>query len=109
MSQVQDLNKLPFDFLKLHQMQIIKGTKLEKEYSVAPQDFINFTVDQYISLLIEYLEKLKPDIIVERFISESPREKLIAPRWGLKNYEFVAKLEKEMNRRQAYQGRLYVC
>jgi len=108
LSQTDQLNDLTFDFLKLHQMQIIRGTKLEHEYSAYPNDFIRMTVDEYIELLITYLERLKPEIIIERFISESPLNKLIAPRWGLKNFEFVAKLEKEMIRRQTFQGKSFI-
>jgi len=107
LNQTEQLNELSFDFLKLHQMQIIKGTKLEYEYSAYPQDFIRLNVEEYIDLLITYLEKLKPEIIIERFISESPRDKLIAPRWGLKNFEFVSKLEKEMIYRQTFQGKSF--
>ena len=88
-------------------MQIIKGTKLEHEYSAYPQDFIRLNVEEYIDLLITYLERLKPEIIIERFISESPLDKLIAPRWGLKNFEFVARLEKEMIKRQTFQGKSF--
>ncbi|MEA1877286.1 MAG: TIGR01212 family radical SAM protein [Bacteroidota bacterium] len=109
LKQTEELNELSFDFLKLHQMQIIRGTKLEHEYSAYPQDFLRLNVDEYIDLLITYLEKLKPEIIMERFISESPLDKLIAPRWGLKNFEFVAKLEKEMIRRQTFQGKSFSC
>lgn len=108
LNQTEQLNELSFDFLKLHQMQIIRGTKLEDEYSAHPQDFLRLNVDEYVDLLITYLEKLKPEIIIERFISESPLDKLIAPRWGLKNYEFVAKLEKEMIRRQTFQGKSFI-
>ncbi|MCK5820341.1 MAG: TIGR01212 family radical SAM protein [Bacteroidales bacterium] len=108
LNQTDQLNKLSFDFLKLHQMQIIRGTKLEYEYASNPQDFTRMDVDEYIDLLITYLEKLKPEIVIERFISESPLDKLIAPRWGLKNFEFVAKLEKEMIRRQTFQGKSFI-
>jgi radical SAM protein (TIGR01212 family) len=100
------LNSLNFDFLKLHQMQIIRGTKMEKEFSENPDDFIQLTASDYINLIIEFLERLNPNIIVERFISESPLDKLIFPKWGLKNFEFVNKLEAEMHRRNTYQGRL---
>jgi len=56
---------------------------------------------------VDFLELLNPRIIVERFISQSPRELLIAPHWGLKNFEFVAKVEKRLKERNTEQGRLY--
>ncbi len=101
------ISKLNPDFLKLHQLQVIRGTKIEKEYQDYSGDFIKFNADEYIDLTIRFLELLKPQIILERFISQSPPEKLIAPKWGLKNFEFTAKLEKEMRLRETYQGRLF--
>lgn len=107
LEHVIKLNSLDFNFLKLHQMQIIKGTRMEKEYSLNPMDFIKLSSIEYIDLLIRFLEKLKPEIIIERFISESPSDKLIAPKWGLKNFEFVSKLEAELIRRNSHQGIFY--
>lgn len=109
LSHAGKLSALPFDFLKLHQLQIIKGTKMASEFMQFPGDFMQFTADQYIDLTIRFLELLNPEIILDRFISESPVEKLISPRWGLKNYEFTAKLEKEMRIRNTWQGRLINC
>jgi len=99
------LSSLPFHFLKLHQLQIIHGTKMSVEFDEHPEDFLQFTAEEYIDLTIRFLEKLNPAIILERFISQSPLEKLISPKWGLKNYEFTAKLENEMKRRETYQGK----
>ena len=66
------------------------------EYAENPADFHLFTeVSEYIDLVIDYVEHLRPDIVVERFVSQSPKDLLIAPDWGLKNYEFVARLQKE--------------
>ncbi|MDP3432404.1 MAG: hypothetical protein Q8T04_05495 [Bacteroidota bacterium] len=67
-----------------------------------------FTVDSYLDLVVKYLELLNPEIVVERFVSEAPDELLIAPRWGLKNFEFTAKLEKLLVEQDTWQGRLFV-
>ncbi len=99
------LSALPFNFLKLHQLQIIRGTQMAKEYELQSGDFIQFTAEQYIDLTIRFLELLRPDIILERFISQSPLDKLISPRWGLKNYQFTNKLVNEMLKRNTWQGR----
>ena len=66
-----------------------------------------FMVDEYLDLSVKYLELLNPKIIVERFVSEAPDELLVAPRWGMKNFEFTAKLEKLLEERDTWQGRLY--
>ena len=107
LEQAKVISKLPVKNVKLHQIQIHKHTKLEREFKTNPEDFNIFTVDDYIELVIDYLELLNPEIIVERFISQAPREKLIAPKWGLKNFEFVAKVDKRLAERNTWQGRLY--
>lgn len=107
-AQAEILSDLPLSTLKIHQLQLIRGTRMAHEYEERPEDFHLFTdVDEYIDLVIEYVEHLRPDLVVERFVSQSPKELLIAPDWGMKNYEFVARLQKRMKERGAYQGKKY--
>lgn len=107
LDQAKVISSLPIKNLKLHQLQIHKGTLLEKQYLQNPGQFKLFAVEEYIDLTVDYLELLNPNIIVERFISQAPAELLIAPKWGLKNFEFVAKVEKHLKQRDTWQGRLY--
>ena len=107
LDQARIISQLPVENLKLHQLQIHKGTRLFKEYQEHPEEFQMFTVDAYLDLVVHYLELLNPRIIVERFVSEAPDELLVAPRWGLKNFEFTAKLEKLLEDRDTWQGRLF--
>ncbi len=85
--QAPIISSLPLDILKIHQMQIIKGTRLAKEYAEHP--FHVYTVEEYIDVIVRYIGKLRKDLVLERFVSQSPKELLVAPRWGLKNYEFT--------------------
>ena len=102
------LSKLPIKSLKLHQLQIVKGTVLAKQYAKNPQSIRLFQPDEFIDLAIKFMEHLSPNIIIERFISESPLELLIAPKWnGLKNFEIVAKIEKRMKSINTFQGKYY--
>jgi radical SAM protein (TIGR01212 family) len=105
LEQARVISKLPVKNLKLHQMQIHRKTVLEKQYNQNPDQFHIFTVDEYIDLAIDYLELLNPAIIVERFVSEAPSKMVIAPQWGLKNFEFVAKVEKRLAERDTWQGK----
>ncbi len=108
LDQPELLSQLPIENLKLHQLQIQKGTVMANQYAKNPDMFNIFRfVEDYIDLVIAYLEKLNPDIFLERFVSQSPPDMVIAPNWGMKNYEFVAKLDKEMIKRDTWQGRLY--
>lgn len=107
-AQANVLSDLPLTTLKLHQLQLIRGTRMAREYAENPSDFHLFTdVDEYIELVVDYIEHLRPDLVLERFISQSPKELLIAPDWGVKNYEFVSRLQKRMKEKGAYQGKEY--
>lgn len=102
-----NINKLPLDMIKLHQLQIVKGTMLEKQWNNGMADVMTFSMDDYIDLCIRFLEYLKPSIGIERFISQSPKNLLIYPDWGVKNFEFIAKLTKRMKELNTFQSRLY--
>lgn len=105
--QAATLSALPITTLKMHQLQLIRGTRMAKEYEQHPEDFHLFGVEEYIDLVVDYVEHLRPDIILERFVSQSPKELLIAPHWGLKNYEFNHLVQKKMRLLGAYQGKKY--
>ena len=87
LTQADIISELPIDILKLHQMQVIKGTRLADLYHSNP--FHIFDVEEYIKLVTEYVMRLRPNITIERFASQSPADMLIAPRWGLKNHELT--------------------
>lgn len=101
------LSSLPITTLKLHQLQLIKGTRMAAEFEKQPEDFHLYTADEYIDLVIDYVEHLNPRIVLERFVSQSPKELLIAPDWGLKNHEFTDKVRKRMRERDSWQGKFY--
>ena len=105
--QAERLSRLPLTTLKLHQLQLIKGTRMASEYEKIPELFHLYSVDEYIDLVIDYIEHLRPDLVLERFVSQSPKELLIAPDWGVKNYEFTEKVKKRMRERNAWQGKYY--
>jgi radical SAM protein (TIGR01212 family) len=92
LSHADRLSELPLTTLKIHQLQIIRGTEMEKQYRDNPSQFRFFTVDEYISLCTDFLKRLNPQFYIDRFTSSSPAELLAVPGWGLKNYEFAAKL-----------------
>lgn len=85
--QAPIISALPLDVLKIHQMQIIRGTRLAEEYARNP--FHVYSVEEYLDLITRYIRLLRKDLVLERFVSQSPPELLIAPKWGLKNYEFT--------------------
>ncbi len=98
--QAPIISSLPLDILKIHQMQIIKGTRLAQEYAEHP--FHVYTVEEYIDVIVRYIQLLRKDLVLERFVSQSPKDLLIAPKWGLKNYEFTNLLNNKL--KQMAQG-----
>ncbi len=108
MMQAETISQLPLVTLKMHQLQLIRGTRMAQEFADSPSSFHLYTADEYIELVIDYIERLRPDLVLERFVSQSPKQLLIAPDWGLKNHEFTDRLKKRMRQRQTWQGRLYL-
>ena len=92
--QASTISQLPLDILKLHQLQIIKGTPLAKEYEAHP--FHVFSAEEYVNLVIRYVSQLRNDLVLERFVSQSPPNMVIAPKWGLKNHEFTDLLNRRI-------------
>lgn len=105
-SQAATISRLPLDILKLHQLQIIRGTQLAADYARSP--FALYTADEYIDLCRRYIERLRPDLVLERFVSQAPKELLVAPKWGLKNYEFTNRFVNYMKRMDSWQGKYAV-
>ncbi|MBP5409818.1 MAG: TIGR01212 family radical SAM protein [Prevotella sp.] len=98
------ISSLKLNLLKIHQLQIIRGTYLAEIYEKKP--FHLYSVDEYIKLIASYLQYLRKEIIVERFVSQSPPEMVIAPHWGMKNYEFTNLLVNYMKKEGVWQGKL---
>ena len=97
--QAPIISSLPLDILKIHQMQIIRGTKLAEQYAQHP--FHVYTVEEYIDVIVRYIQLLRKDLVLERFVSQSPKELLVAPKWGLKNYEFTNLLNNRLKKNMA--------
>ncbi len=96
------ISALPLTMLKIHQMQVVRGTALERMFAERP--FRIYTVEEYIGLVTEYVQRLRWSLVLERFTSQSPKEMLVAPLWGLKNHEFADRLNNHMRAVGARQG-----
>lgn len=92
--QAPIISSLPIDVLKIHQLQVIRGTTLAKEYAEHP--FHLYSAEEYISLVAGYIRLLRRDLVIERFVSMSPSDMLVAPKWGLKSHELRDMLFREM-------------
>lgn len=101
---VDRIHELDVDVVKFHQLQIIKGTKLAKDYDLGHTDLKLFELNEYLELCCEIIGKIKPSIALERFTSSSPDDLLIAPKWGIKNYQFVNLLNNTLREKGIKQG-----
>ena len=102
--QAPAISSLPIDILKIHQMQIIRGTRLAEDFERAP--FHIYDIEEYIHLIANYIQRLRKDLVLERFVSQSPKELLVAPHWGLKNHEFTDLLNNYLKAHDIHQGDL---
>ena len=101
------INALPLRSAKFHQLQIVKGTRMEKEYAECPQDFVRFSLDEYLDFFTDMLERLRPDLFIERFAGEVPPRFVNETPWGLiRNAELLRLLERRLEERNTWQGRL---
>lgn len=102
------INGLPLTTVKFHQLQIVRGTAMAGEYAAHPHDFESFTLDGYLDFFVDMLERLRPDLCIERFAGEVPPRFVDGePPWGLvRNAELLRMLERRLEARDTWQGRL---
>lgn len=102
------ISSLPLRSVKFHQLQIVKGTVMEKEYAADPSAFYRPGLDEYLDFVIDILERLRPDLYIERVAGEVPPRFVNDTPWGLvRNFEILRLLDKRLEERGTWQGRLY--
>ena len=105
LSNVKILNELRPQFVKFHQLQIFKNTAMEREYNDHPERFNPLSADEYVRFLCDYLERMSPEILIERFSAEVPPRYLAVSQWNLLRHDaLVRKIEEELERRDRWQG-----
>ena len=104
----ETISRLPLTTVKFHQLQIFKGTTMATQYLEHPEHFHLFDLEEYIDFVIDFAERLSPDIVIERFAGEVPPRYLVSEPWMKLRYdEVLAKIEKRMEERKTWQGRCY--
>ncbi len=100
------INELPVRSIKFHQLQIVKGTRMEREYAERPEDFERFSLDEYLDFFVDMLERLRPTLSIERFVGEVPPRFVNETPWGLiRNVELLRLLDSRLEERATWQGR----
>ncbi|HAN19416.1 MAG: TIGR01212 family radical SAM protein [Bacteroidetes bacterium GWC2_33_15] len=107
LNEAKIISSLPLDTIKFHQLQIIKGTAMEKEFNEHPENFTFFELPEYIDFFIQFIERLNPSFVIERFAGEVPPRFLAGPGWGLiRNDQILVKFEKRLEELDTWQGKL---
>lgn len=103
------ISALPLKSVKFHQLQILKGTPMEKENSEKPWDFVKYSLEAYIDFIVDFLERFNPDIMIERLSGEVPPRYLAAHGWGLiRNDQVLQKIEQRLLERDTWQGKYFL-
>jgi radical SAM protein (TIGR01212 family) len=104
LSMADEVSCLPIDFLKIHQLQVIKNTPLEILHREKP--FHTFGYEEYLEFIVEFLERLSQQIVLQRLFATAPDDILVAPRWGKSRQEILRDIEKLLESKNTYQGKM---
>ena len=108
LGQCRFISSLPLHSVKFHQLQIVRGTRMEKEFAQVPQDFLRLSLPDYLDMVIDILERLRPDLYIERVAGEVPPRFVNETQWGLiRNFQILHLLDERLSERNTWQGRLY--
>lgn len=104
----ETINSLPLTTVKFHQLQIFRDTPMASDWEAYPEKYHFRTLEEYLDLFIQILERLRPDMVVERFAGEAPPRFHYGPAWGLvRNEQLMSMLEKRLTQQGSYQSRLW--
>jgi len=109
MDGARQLSALPIHALKLHQLQLVRGTALAREWQRDPAAVPLLDEQACISLLVDFIERLSPRILLQRIGSEVPPSLKLAPEWNLRLSELAPRLTAELARRSSWQGSHYLA
>lgn len=107
LAEAEIVSKLSIDFIKLHQLHIVKGTVMAHQYQKQPNLFQLFSLEEYLDFIVDFLERLHPAIVVERLFGEAPPYMMAGPTWGnLRNDVVMNLIEENLKKRNTWQGKL---
>jgi radical SAM protein (TIGR01212 family) len=103
LGMADEISRLPIEFLKIHQLQVVKRTALADLHAAKP--FTTFGYHEYLEMVADFLERLSPNIVIQRLFAAAPDDILIAPVWNKTRSEFLRDFDASMERRGSYQGK----
>ena len=102
------ISSMPVDILKIRQLQLIRGTAMAQEFKDRPDGFGLYSLDEYLDLVISFIERLNPAIMIDRISGEAPPRLIDDPRhWSLRSNEILRLFGERLGERETWQGRLH--
>ncbi|WP_226647124.1 TIGR01212 family radical SAM protein [Mesobacillus subterraneus] len=105
METAQEVAKLDVQGIKIHLLHLLKGTPMVKQYEKGLLEFLNF--EDYVKLVCDQLEILPPEMIIHRITGDGPIELMVGPMWSVNKWEVLNGIDKELKRRDSWQGKFY--
>ncbi len=105
LAMAEEISLMQVEFLKVHQLQVVRDTPLEIIYKENP--FHTFGYDEYLDFIADFIERTSPHIVFQRLFATAPDSILIAPQWGRNRHEVLRDIEKKLEARDTYQGKKY--
>ncbi len=105
LQMADEVSTLGIDSFKIHNLHIIKNTQLERMYK--EKQFDLFSYDEYLGFIVQFLERLDPDIKLERLFTDTPQDLLVAPKWTQRHNEIIYGIDQELERKDTFQGKNY--
>ncbi|MCF8379981.1 MAG: TIGR01212 family radical SAM protein [Bacteroidales bacterium] len=107
LNEAEILSELKPDQLKFHQLQMVKGTQMAKDYLKNPGFYHEFKLTVYLELMIEFIERLSPEIVIERIAGETVKQYNLRESWGMRYDIILNKFEKMLEQKNSWQGKFY--
>jgi radical SAM protein (TIGR01212 family) len=107
MASAKVLSSLPLNSIKLHQLQIFKGTAMERQYQDHPEEFNLFSEPDYLKFVADFIARLNPDFIIERIAGETPPRFAVVRPWGPRYDQILVRFEKLLEEKDLWQGKLF--
>jgi uncharacterized protein len=106
MDSARIISELPLNTIKFHQLQIVKGTAMALDYAQNKDKYTLFTLDEYLDFMVEYIARLNPNFVIERFAGEVPPRFLVSEAWGSLRYDQVLiKIQQMLEAKDLWQGK----
>jgi radical SAM protein (TIGR01212 family) len=105
LAMAEEVSLLPVEFLKVHQLQVVRDTPLEIMFGEHP--FHIFAYEEYLDFIVDFIERLSPEIVMQRLFATAPDSILVAPQWGKNRHEILRDIDKRLESRDTYQGKKY--